>query len=337
MQKRATLQLLFWLVMAGINMGFTVYFLPLNLSILATGYVLLFQAFVFYVNTMVLFPRYFSLSRTGRYLLVMTLFILFVALCQTLVDYCYFSKLFMKPFPRFKPNPIMIITRYGSQLVFIGAISTVFMMQDRIRQQTEQTQKIKAEKLATELKLLKAQINPHFIFNTLNNIYSLVYLKSDRAAESVLKLSQMLRYVIEECEREKVALKSEIEYIENYIAFRQIKSPGERKIAFDCSAADPEVLIAPMLFMPFIENGFKYSEIEETPEAFVSITLGTDSREIRFNIRNSIPSPRKHRPGAGTGIENVRKRLEILFPQRHTLRLLEGKNEFDVHLTLWLR
>ena len=104
-------------------------------------------------------------------------------------------------------------------------ISTVYMMQDKIRQQIEHTQKIKAEKLDTEL---KAQINPHFIFNALNNIYSLSYQKSNKAPESILQLSQMLRYVIEDCQNEHVSLSSEIEYIKNYIAFRKMISPKEQ-------------------------------------------------------------------------------------------------------------
>jgi two-component system, LytTR family, sensor kinase len=333
MLKRVYLQIIFWLIITGINVGI-IYFLPLKMVVLLTLFVLFFQALVFYINSYVLFPRYFSLTKTGRFVLITAVFIILVTLCQTLTDYFYFSRLFLGQFPFHAPQVMMIFMRSFFWLLFIDIISTVFMMQDRIRQQVEQTQQIKAEKLNTELKLLKAQINPHFIFNTLNNIYSLTYIKSEKAPESVLKLSQMLRYVIEECEHDQVTLKAEIEYIENYIAFQRMKSPEEQNISFDYSRAEQDVLITPMLFIPFIENGFKYSRIEALADAFIKIELATNQDEISFKMQNSIPLFGNIRPGAGTGIENVKKRLEIIFPQKHTLEIREETHEFYVHLTL---
>ncbi|MBN2007981.1 histidine kinase [candidate division KSB1 bacterium] len=337
MSKRIYLQILFWLIIAGINIGFGIYFLPLKLVIFSTLFVLFFQAIVFYVNSYVLFPRYFSLAITVRFILVTTAFILIVTLCQTLADYFYVAKLIMKEMPFGKPHMTMIFMRSFFWLVFIDMISTVYMMQDRIRKQAEQTQQIIAEKLNTELKLLKAQINPHFIFNTLNNIYSLTYMKSEKAPESVLKLSQMLRYVIEECEQEKVSLKSEIKYIENYIAFQQMKSPGEQNIVFDYEQADCDAFIPPMLFIPFIENSFKYSKIEDFESAFIDIHLTTNQDDLHFAIRNSIPKAGLRKPGAGTGIDNVKKRLEIIFPGKYTLQIQPEKNEFNVQLTIQIK
>ncbi len=298
---------------------------------------LFFQVLVFYINSLVLFPRFFSLSNNTRFFAVSTAFIILVTVCQTWVDYQYFSKLLMPQFPLNIQQLMMILMRYFFWLLFIDIVSTLFRMQGRIRQQAEQTQQIIAEKLNTELKLLKAQINPHFIFNALNNIYSLTYMKSPKAPASVLKLSQMLRYVIEECANEKVTLKSEIEYIESYIAFQQMKSPLEQNITFDYSHAEQEILIAPMLFIPFIENSCKYSKVEENPDAFIKINLSTGPDELLFSITNSIPVTGRHKPGAGTGIENVKKRLEIIFPQKYALDIREESNEFKVKLTLTLK
>lgn len=334
MLKRASLQIIFWLIIAGVNAGFGLYFLPLKVVVLSTLFVLFFQALVFYGNAYVLFPQFFSLTHSGRFFLLSGAFVLVVTLSQTLLDYFYFSRLFFGQFPFPPPHLMMIFMRCFFWLVFIDVISTVFMMQDKIRQQAEQTQQIKAEKLNAELKLLKAQINPHFIFNTLNNIYSLTYSKSAKAPESILKLSQMLRYVLEECEREQVTLQSEIEYIESYIAFQKMKTPDELNITFDYSQAEPEVFIAPMLLIPFIENGFKYSKIEEAPSAFINIELGTTAEEISFRMANSIPRAGIGRPGAGTGIDNVRKRLDILFPQKYSLEIREEDSQFNIHLLL---
>ncbi|MBN1997949.1 sensor histidine kinase [candidate division KSB1 bacterium] len=334
MFKRIYFQIIFWAIIAGINIGFTVYFLPLRTIILSTLFVLFFQMFVFYFNVGVLFPRYFSLKNTGRFVLITAAFIVFVTLCQTMADYYYFSKLILKGGPFGRPHMMMILMRSFFWLSFIDMISTVYMMQNRIREQSEQTQRLIAEKLNTELKLLKAQINPHFIFNTLNNIYSLSYMKSEKAPEGILKLSQMLRYVIEECEGEKVTLKSEIEYIENYIAFQKMKTPNEQNIFFEYFNTDSEILIPPMLFMPFIENSFKYSKIEEQPQSFIKIKLTTDHQKINFTIRNSVPKSGRPKPGAGTGIDNVKKRLNIIFPDKHTLSIHQENNEFIVDLRL---
>ncbi len=335
--KRFLLHFLFWLIIAGINIGFTFFFMPLKMVILSTLFVLFFQATVFYINSQLLFPRYFSLSNNTRFFVVSTALIVFVTLCQTLAEYQHFSRLFMPQHPFNIQQVIMIYMRSFFWLLFIDIVSTLFKMQGRIRKQAEQTQQIIAEKLNTELKLLKAQINPHFIFNALNNIYSLTYMKSPKAPASVLKLSQMLRYVIEECAHEKVTLKSEIEYIESYIAFQQMKSPMEQNIQFDYSQAEQEILIAPMLFIPFIENSFKYSKIEEYADAFIKIKLTTRQDELCFTMTNSIPAAGRHIPGAGTGIENVKKRLEIIFPLKHVLDIREEANKFNVNLTLLLK
>jgi hypothetical protein len=338
MLKRLSFHILFWTIIAGIHLSFVIRFLPPRTALLSTLTVLVFQALTFYVNIRILFPRFFSLSRAGRFFLISILFVVAVTLAQILLEYFYLSRWMMGQGPPLQPKMIpMMFMRSVFWILFMDLTGTVFMMQDRMREQTEQTQKMAAEKLATELKLLKSQINPHFIFNALNNIYSLAYMKSEKAAESVLKLSGMLRYVIEECEQEKVPLRSEIEYIQNYIAFQKMKSPEEQDIGFDCSGADPNVLIAPMLFNPLIENSFKYSKIAETRKAFIRIGLKTDGNELHFRILNSVPDGTRMQPGAGTGLKNVRQRLEIIYPEKHGLDIEDRGTEFGVHLRLALQ
>ena len=329
--KRIYLQIIFWLIIAGINIGFGIYFLPIRTVILTTLFVLFFQALVFYINTILVFPRIFSMSNIWRFIFFSAIFILLITMFQSCADYYYFSKIIFKEFT-YKPPFLTIFMRSFFWLTFIDMISTLYMMQDHIRKQAEQTQQIKAEKLDTELKLLKAQINPHFLFNTLNNIYSLTYMKSEKAPESVLKLSQMLRYVIEDCTREKVALESEIEYIENYIAFQKMKTPDVQNVTFEYSKAKPDVLISPMLFIPFIENSYKYSKIDENPDAWIHIELTTTPDTIGFQVRNYIPASNAHNHGSGTGIENVKKRLEIMYPDRHSLLIKHNNHEYQVYL-----
>ena len=140
--------------------------------------------------------------------------------------------------------------------------------------------------------------------------------------------------MIEDCEQEKVPLKSEIEYIRNYIAFQKMKSAEEQNIRFDFSGADGETFIAPLLFIPLIENSFKYSRIEDLRKAFIRINLKTAGDELHFQIRNSMPAGTKTPPGAGTGLRNVRQRLEIIYPKKHSLDIEDGETEFGIHLRL---
>ena len=335
MLKKISFHIIFWTIIAGINFGFSIRIFPLNIASLSTLTVLSFQTMVFYLNTLILFPKYFSLSKTTRFFILSLLFVLVITICQTSVEVVYISKNLAGRLHPFNVRFIsMIFMRIFFWLLFIDVLGTVFMMQERIREQTEKTQKITADKLNTELKLLKAQINPHFIFNALNNIYSLTYMKSEKAPDSVLKLSQMLRYVIEDCEQEKVSLASEIEYIQNYIAFQKMKSAEEQNIVFNYPENQEHILIAPMIFIPLIENSFKYSKVEELPDAFININLNLNQGELHFQICNSVPVSGKTPPGPGTGLNNVRQRLNIIYPQKHNLEIRDGQNDFSVQLTL---
>jgi sensor histidine kinase YesM len=199
---------------------------------------------------------------------------------------------------------------------------------------TENLQKqLTKEKSDTEIRLLKAQINPHFIFNSLNNIYSLSYSKSDEAPEAVLKLSEMLRYVYYDCNRDEVTLGAEVDYIRNYMAFQHMKSPHEQQIELFTEGIDEGYRIAPMLFIPFVENAFKYSKIEDEKDAWVKMEMSTNGDALSFRIRNTHPENGKH-PGSGLGIQNVRNRLELTYPGQHVLNITDREGVYEVHLKI---
>jgi len=229
-----------------------------------------------------------------------------------------------------------------AMLVFMGFIKFGFVLfidyiihfANESKDYKIKEKQLREEKLDTELKLLKAQINPHFIFNALNNIYSLTYMKSENAPESVLKLSEMLRYVFYDCSNDNVPLTSEIHYIENFIAFQQMKTRYTQNISMqiDLKAGNPQ--IAPMLYIPFIENAFKYSRIEEVEDSYVNIIIKEDPGKVVFIIRNSIPEKNKPLPGSGMGIKNVKHRLKIIYPGTHTLTTNESNDEFNLKLCI---
>jgi len=204
-----------------------------------------------------------------------------------------------------------------------------------LKTKEEETIKNRNENLQTELKLLKSQINPHFLFNSLNNIYALSAIDANKTQQSISYLSDMLRYVLYECEQEVVPLKKEIEYIKNYIKLFSLKSSKNYPISTEFSILDNTVSIAPMLFIPFIENALKHSDIEKIKDSFISIKIDADANEINFEIENNIPikAISKDEVG-GIGLENVKKRLAILYPDKHDLIISENESTFKVELNI---
>ena len=192
----------------------------------------------------------------------------------------------------------------------------------------------KAELLESELKMLKMQINPHFLFNALNNIYALSVMDSEKTQESISTLSEMLRYVIYDCEQPKVPLQKEVHYIENYIELFKLKSSKGFDIAFAKAIEDTTTLVAPMLFVPYIENAFKHSGIEKGDGSFIHISLVEDGKKITFVVTNSKPTVPLHIDAqGGIGLPNVQKRLEILYPGMHEI-YITNTDVFKVQLIL---
>lgn len=331
MTKKIYLQAGFWITVFVINLALV----PDDNNVLRT---LLFEmiclaayAFVFYVNIFFLFPKFYEGSKY-KYILasVVIIFLMF------LIIHAINKLIFWNPHRRHHNDwfEMFFSFRYLLWLSFIYLIGTVYSIQHMLNQQIIHNKKMMEEKLETELQLLKAQINPHFLFNALNNIYSLTYLKSEKAPESVLKLSEMLRYVIEDCSLEKVPIRNEIDYMQNLIDFYQMKSPGRRKVQFTKEVEHMDIHIAPMIFIPFIENSFKYSRIEEDKSGFILIDLRESDGRLNFTIKNSIFLARTILNGSRKGIVNVQQRLEIIYPGKHKLIVGEKDNVHIVELEI---
>lgn len=187
----------------------------------------------------------------------------------------------------------------------------------------------------SELKFLKMQINPHFLFNSLNNIYALSISNSQKTPESIHSLSEMLRYVIYDCERPKVPIEKEIHYIENYIELFKLRSSKSFNITFTNQVENASVEVAPMLFIIFIENAFKHSGIEKRGETFVDIKLQSVNNTVIFTVENSLPKEKIIKDAySGIGLQNAKKRLEISYPNQHDLKIENGAT-FRVDLKLY--
>lgn len=205
----------------------------------------------------------------------------------------------------------------------------------RIALRWRQTEK---EKLNAELSYLKAQVNPHFLFNTLNSIYSLAIEKSDNAAPAVAKLSSMMRYVISDSAKDFVPLDKEIEHINSYIDLQKIRFGNNVKIIYEVTGNLIGKKIAPLILIPFIENAFKYGvNAEENSVINIAVSL-PDNDILTMNVTNNkvlIQTPDLEK--TGTGIINAKNRLQLVYPGNHTLDIREDEKQFLVSLTLLLK
>ncbi|MBN1158982.1 MAG: sensor histidine kinase [Bacteroidales bacterium] len=333
MKTKITLQTVFWIIVLAINMALWYRFGEFRREWLDEIAYIICYGLVFYINILYLFPRYYK-DKGELYFLFSTLLILFFSVFGALFNEVIYYLLRHRHFNWFDNEEFFTQSLW---LILIYLTGTVYGIQDMLNQQIKHNQKITEEKLQTELQLLKNQINPHFLFNALNNIYSLSYTKSGKAPESILKLSDMLRYVIEDCSKDHVTINEEIAYIINFIDFYRMKSPGKRNISFSYQIDNTRTPIAPMLFIPFIENSFKYSRIEEDPAGFIDITLNENDNIIIFTIKNTIFSKRNILQGSGQGITNVKQRLEIIYPQKHELTIEGNDKTYFVTLKIDLR
>lgn len=197
-------------------------------------------------------------------------------------------------------------------------------------QQWKWLKTLEAKKSKAELSLLKSQINPHFFFNTLNNLYGLIIEKSDDAPKVVLKLSDIMRYTIYMGKEDVVTLKDEVEYLKNYIELHKIRYQKKVDIVFNQSQ-NTDYQIAPLLFIIPLENAFKHGVESLTEDAFIHIHIKTDNDIIYYEIKNNF-EPRKTNEIVGIGIENLKQRLKLLYPNKHKIEI--ETRDFVYKLTL---
>ncbi len=200
-----------------------------------------------------------------------------------------------------------------------------------------ENEQLTREKTSAELQLLKAQIHPHFLFNTLNNIYSFTLTKSPLAAELVQKLSDMLQYMITDCDRSLVPVEKEIQLIQDYIGLEKVRYGDRLDIQMHVNGDCTNCMIVPLLMIPFVENCFKHGASLMRGKQWMHLIININENALDFNLSNSKPPPSSFpKNKKGLGLSNVRKRLELLYPEMHHLNINTTDNTFSVYLKLYL-
>jgi two-component system, LytTR family, sensor kinase len=232
-------------------------------------------------------------------------------------------------------NPALIF--YIGMVLLILFISTSVAAVQKWRQETKARQDLEQQKISSELSFLKAQINPHFFFNTLNNIYSLTMFNVESAREALHTLSRMMRYVLYETESGKIPLSKEIAFVQDYIDLMKLRLTDKIQVTFERPVPLVDVAIAPMLLLPFVENAFKYG-VSTTEPGRIYIGIKQQLRHLEIEVRNTLFAEKRVTldEGNGIGLVNTRRRLDLLYPNRYTLTVRErtADNEFVVHLIL---
>lgn len=216
---------------------------------------------------------------------------------------------------------------YSSTTIFIS--TTFWFFKYSLIAEEEKSQLIEARKTA-ELQALKTQINPHFIFNSLNNIYSLVYQKSDNALPAIEELSRLLRYNTKDLGEDRIALEKEIGYIESLMALEKLRIKNPELLVLEKKILHPNLSISPMILVPFVENAFKHGDFRN--KGF-DMKISDEDRILRFYLLNYKREKMKDTL-SGIGIENVRKRLDILYPGKYLLEIKSSETEFIVDLKI---
>lgn len=226
-----------------------------------------------------------------------------------------------------------LIADFASTSFVVSSAIGANIMRRFVRSQIK-VRKLETDKLTSELNFLKTQINPHLLFNSLNNIYVQTRKRPDEAGESVLLLSDLMRYQLYDCAKEKVNLSDEIEYLKNYLRLDKLRKDNT-EVLFDVSGDPTHIKIAPFLFIPFVENAVTHG-ISSSDQSYIDIDFDVSSEKIEFSIKNSKPRLPNKKLNGGIGLANVKRRLELLYPNRHDLEIVNNKEDFDVSLSITL-
>ena len=292
-------------------------------------YFLHYTLAAFVINYFLL-PRFLYRKKTIQFSIAVAIVIIIVILVEELVlEPIYFPK-------RANSFPGLLFTL--SQILPVITILTGFKFAwDALGKQREVDQ-LKTTVKESELQFLKSQINPHFLFNNLNNLYSYAIENSPKTPEIILELSGVLRYMLYECREKYVPLEKEIAQLKNFIGLNEMQIEERGNVNFSAQNIVPGYKIAPLILIVFIENAFKHSTASQSDQILIDINIQlTDDNVLKFACKNSFqPQSNTDKLSAGIGLENVKKRLDLLYPNEHQLEITDHGNLYEVNLSIEL-
>lgn len=287
---------------------------------------------VFYVNFLVLMPKLFLKKRIFLYILsAFGLIFICGEIENHIEDLDYFAHVKDDPLHIYHdPDGIGFLI----YTVFFVIASVVKLYGVWNKNETDK-QEIENQKHVSELTALKNQINPHFLFNSLNSICSLAVKKSEETPEAIIMLSDMMRYMLYQSNDDYVLLQKEIEYLENYVNLQKLRLANTTHVSFDIKGAVKGQKIPPLLLIAFVENAFKFG-VDSAGISKVYIVIQVENNDFQFMCKNVIGQQAYDNECSGIGLENTKKRLELLYPHKHMLSITEQEGMYTVNLQLTL-
>ncbi len=338
MKINRKLALLFWGIMYLVYLAITVTITSLTQAFLMTTLLLGASIFQVYFNLLLLIPRFLEKKKYLLYGVTSALLIVSVAFIRMILHVDVLNESDFSLLNKLNTNEIKWLWLLVMTIVHGGIHMLVVIFKMIV--EWEESQRIKSEmkshQLEAELKLLRLQLNPHFLFNTLNNIYTLAYLKKDNAAPMIMKLSESMRYMLSEANHKEVPLEREVNFLKNYLELNSLKSTQFSKIEMECKGVKGYHFIAPLLLISFLENIIKHSDLETNPSGWASISLLVDEEDVlHLTAENSKEPKAQNLVSTGIGLSNIKKRLALMYPD-HVLEIDETQEKFLIHLTLKL-
>src|SRR5436190_20544073 len=285
-------------------------------------------------------PRYFSKNK--NWIITTVLLLLFFCMIAFLNYFNFVLALYISTrigYFESMPGMAFIIPLWGRQILFnyptvVGLALAIKLLKNWYLKQNEAAQ-VAREKINAELQLLKAQVHPHFLFNTLNNIYSFIINNSPAAPGAISKLSTLLRYIIYECNQPVVQLEKELKMIRDYIDLEKFRYGESFNMSLHMQGDASNKMICPLLLIPFLENSFKHGASQMLAYPWVNLDIVVNDQHLYFNLSNSKPTiTGENAVSKGLGLRNVKKRLAILYPESHSLSITEDSMKFSVSLKI---
>ncbi len=303
-----------------------------------------FLAFVltgaYYFNTVFLLPKYLNDNQFIRYGIIIISLILGMMLLMDFFEQQIelprrMHELF-RPERPFTPRGFRFSLDEFTMMILNFSVGIIVFLIRKGQLESERRKELEKLQVSTELSYLKAQINPHFFFNTLNNIYALTTIDIEASRKAILTLSSMMRYVIYEGKSKYAPLTAEIKFVDNYLELMKLRLPERVQVNYSKPQAADTEKIAPMVLLPFIENAFKHG-ISGTKPSEITISLSSSNSVLELYVKNTIfPKPQVETEEHGIGIANTRRRLELLYPGRHELNINDEDGTFEVSLRIEL-
>lgn len=290
-----------------------------------------FYILVVYINLNYLIPKYLSQKNFMTYCLLLLAMVAVFTPIKVLLLYITYDEVDPREFLIMNQQYIFLL------LFLIAGGSTVIKIISDWQKHQRDRKDLETQRMQSEIKFLKSQINPHFLFNTLNSLYALTLKKSDKAPEIVIKLSEMMRYMLYECNERRVPLYKEVNYIRNYLDLEELRQSGQADIQFKVEGQVNDQMIAPLIFIPFLENSFKHGLNHQLDAGYVHVILKVLGNKLLLRILNSKPSQAPvpaEKPSGGIGLANVERRLNLLYPNQYKLDIRDSEREHIVELSL---